>query len=89
VGSHRGRIFKTAEDGLFVEFASAIEAVRCAVDLQRVIAERNELVALDRRLAFRIGINLGDVLSDQEDLFGDCVNGGAVGKHDRTRWRTH
>ncbi|KWV56947.1 hypothetical protein AS026_32570 [Rhizobium altiplani] len=74
VGSHRGRIFKTAGDGLFVEFASAIEAVRCAVDLQRAIAERNEGVALDRRLAFRIGINLGDVLSDQEDLFGDCVN---------------
>ena len=74
VGSHRGRIFKTAGDGLFVEFASAIEAVRCAVDLQRAIAERNEGIALDRRLAFRIGINLGDVLSDQEDLFGDCVN---------------
>lgn len=71
---HRGRIVKTAGDGLLVEFASAIEAVRCAVDLQRAIAERNRGVAEDRRLTFRIGINLGDILTDHDDLFGDGVN---------------
>ncbi|OCP38967.1 adenylate/guanylate cyclase domain-containing protein [Ensifer sp. LC163] len=71
---HRGRIFKTAGDGLLVEFASAIEAVRCAVDVQRATAEWNKDVAEDRRLTFRIGINLGDILADQEDIFGDGVN---------------
>jgi len=74
VEGHKGRIFKTAGDGFLAEFASAIEAVRCAVDLQRATAERNKDVAQDRRLAFRMGINLGDVLADQEDLFGDGVN---------------
>ncbi|PST22253.1 adenylate/guanylate cyclase domain-containing protein [Mesorhizobium plurifarium] len=74
VEAHRGRIFKTAGDGFLVEFASAIEAVRCAVDLQRVTAERNKEVAQARRLVFRMGINLGDVLADQEDVFGDGVN---------------
>ncbi len=74
VGIHRGRIFKTAGDGFLTEFASAIEAVRCAVDLQRATAERNKDVAQDRRLVFRMGINLGDVLADQEDMFGDGVN---------------
>jgi len=71
---HRGRIFKTAGDGFLTEFASAIEAVRCAVDLQRTIEERNKGVAEDRRLTFRIGINLGDILVDHEDMFGDGVN---------------
>ncbi|WFU91893.1 adenylate/guanylate cyclase domain-containing protein (plasmid) [Rhizobium sp. CC1099] len=74
VGTHRGRIFKTAGDGFLAEFASAIEAVRCAVDFQRAIAERNKDVAEDRRLAFRIGINLGDILTDHDDVFGDGVN---------------
>ncbi|THK34027.1 adenylate/guanylate cyclase domain-containing protein [Ensifer sp. MPMI2T] len=74
VEGHRGRIFKTSGDGFLVEFASAIEAVRCAVDLQRATAERNKDVTQDRRLAFRMGINLGDVLADQEDVFGDGVN---------------
>ncbi|MBP1887044.1 adenylate/guanylate cyclase domain-containing protein [Sinorhizobium mexicanum] len=74
VETHRGRIFKTAGDGFLAEFASPIEAVRCAVDLQRVTAERNEGLAEDRRLAFRMGVNLGDVLADREDIFGDGVN---------------
>ncbi|GEC34913.1 adenylate/guanylate cyclase domain-containing protein [Sinorhizobium fredii] len=74
VETHRGRIFKTAGDGFLVEFASPIEAVRCAVDVQRATAERNKDVAQGRRLAFRMGINLGDVLADQEDVFGDGVN---------------
>ncbi|MDP9811517.1 TolB-like protein/class 3 adenylate cyclase [Rhizobium tibeticum] len=74
VGMHKGRIVKTAGDGFLAEFASAIEAVRCAVDFQQAIAERNEGVADDLRLAFRVGINLGDILTDHEDVFGDCVN---------------
>ncbi|MCA1443731.1 tetratricopeptide repeat protein [Ensifer sp. IC4062] len=74
VETHKGRIFKTAGDGFLAEFASAIEAVRCAVDLQRATAERNKEVAQDRRLVFRMGINLGDVLVDQDDVFGDGVN---------------
>ena len=71
---HRGRIFKTAGDGLLAEFASAIEAVRCAVELQRAIAERNKGVTEDQRLTFRMGINLGDILVEHEDMFGDAVN---------------
>ncbi|CDM62632.1 MULTISPECIES: adenylate/guanylate cyclase domain-containing protein [Rhizobium] len=74
VGIHKGRIVKTAGDGLLAEFASAIEAVRCAVDFQQAIADRNEGVADDLRPAFRAGINLGDILTDYEDVFGDCVN---------------
>ncbi|MBB5535030.1 adenylate/guanylate cyclase domain-containing protein [Rhizobium giardinii] len=71
---HSGRIFKIAGDGFLAEFASPIEAVRCAVDLQRETAERNGDGFQDGRLVFRIGINLGDVLADQEDIFGDGVN---------------
>ncbi|MGN7882350.1 adenylate/guanylate cyclase domain-containing protein [Ensifer sp. 22460] len=74
VETHRGRIFKTAGDGFLAEFASAIEAVRCAVDLQQATAERSKDVDQDRRLVFRMGINLEDVLADQEDVFGDGVN---------------
>ncbi|MEY9583347.1 adenylate/guanylate cyclase domain-containing protein [Sinorhizobium fredii] len=74
VETHRGRIFKTAGDGFLAEFASPIEAVRCAVDLQRATTEQCKDVAQDRRLVFRMGINLEDVLADQEDVFGDGVN---------------
>lgn len=74
VETHRGRIFKTVGDGFLAEFASAIEAMRCAVDLQRATAERCKDVAQDRRLVFRMGINLEDVLADQDDVFGDGVN---------------
>ncbi|MBP2235299.1 adenylate cyclase [Sinorhizobium kostiense] len=74
VEGHKGRIFKSAGDGFLAEFASAIEAVRCAVEVQQAAAERNTEVAQDRRLVFRMGINLGDVLADQEDVFGDGVN---------------
>jgi adenylate cyclase len=74
VETHRGRIFKTAGDGFLAEFASPIEAVRCAVDLQRATTEQCKDVAQDRRLVFRMGINLEDVLADHEDVFGDGVN---------------
>jgi adenylate cyclase len=74
VDRHRGRIVKTAGDGLIVEFASAIEAVRCAIGLQQAMAERNSEVPEDRRLTFRMGVNLGDVMSEHGEVFGDSVN---------------
>ena len=72
--SHRGRIVKTTGDGMLVEFASAVDAVRCAVDVQRGMAERNETVPLDQRIEFRIGINVGDIIGDGADIYGDGVN---------------
>jgi class 3 adenylate cyclase len=71
---HRGRIVKTTGDGLLVEFNSVIDAVRCAVDVQRGMAERNAEVDPDSRIEFRIGINLGDVIIDGDDIYGDGVN---------------
>jgi len=69
-----GRIVKTAGDGILMEFGSVVDAVRCAVDIQRGMAERNAGVAPDRRIEFRIGINLGDVIVEDGDIFGDGVN---------------
>jgi TolB-like protein/class 3 adenylate cyclase len=71
---HRGRIVKTTGDGLLVEFASVVDAVRCAVDVQREMAERNIGVPAETRIEFRVGINLGDIISDGDDIFGDGVN---------------
>jgi TolB-like protein/Tfp pilus assembly protein PilF len=74
VAAHRGRIVKTTGDGLLVEFASVVDAVDCACTVQRGIAERNTVVPPDKRLEFRIGINLGDVIIDGDDIYGDGVN---------------
>src|SRR5580704_9640168 len=74
IAEHRGRIVKTTGDGLLVEFGSAVDAVRCAVDVQRGMAERNETVPLDGRIEFRIGINVGDIIGDGDDIYGDGVN---------------
>ena len=74
VKEHRGRIVKTTGDGLLIEFASVIDAVRCAVEVQRGMAERNAEVPEARRIEFRIGINLGDIIRDGRDIFGDGVN---------------
>ena len=74
VKEHRGRIVKTTGDGLLIEFASVVDAVRCAVEVQRGIAERNAEVPEARRIEFRIGINLGDIIRDGRDIFGDGVN---------------
>jgi class 3 adenylate cyclase len=71
---HGGRIVKTAGDGALVEFASAIDAVRCAVEVQRGMAERNARLLGDHRIEFRIGINVGDIVSDDGNIFGDGVN---------------
>ena len=74
VKEHRGRIVKTTGDGLLVEFASVVDAERCAVVVQREMAERNADVPPDRRLEFRIGINVGDIIKDGRDIYGDGVN---------------
>jgi class 3 adenylate cyclase/TolB-like protein len=74
IANHRGRIVKTTGDGMLVEFASAVDAVRCAVDIQRSMAERNEAVPPDKRIQFRIGINVGDIIGDGADIYGDGVN---------------
>ena len=71
---HRGRIVKTTGDGLLVEFASVVDAVRCAVDVQRGMAERNAESLADQRIDFRIGINVGDIIIDGDDIYGDGVN---------------
>jgi adenylate cyclase len=74
IKEHRGRIVKTTGDGLLIEFASVVDAVRCAVEVQREMAERNTGVPHDRRIEFRMGINLGDIIRDGRDIFGDGVN---------------
>jgi TolB-like protein len=74
IAEHDGRIVKTTGDGLLLEFSSVVDAVRCAVDVQRGMAERNVAVAPDKRLDFRIGINVGDIIIDDDDIFGDGVN---------------
>jgi TolB-like protein len=74
IEEHHGRIVKTTGDGLLVEFASVVDAVRCAVAVQRAMAERNAGLSGDRRIEFRIGINLGDVIIEGDDIFGDGVN---------------
>src|SRR5579863_4637423 len=74
VTKHGGRIVKTMGDGLLIEFSSVVDAVECAVAVQTVMAERNEGVPQDRRMLFRIGINLGDILIEGDDILGDGVN---------------
>ena len=74
VAKHGGRIVKTTGDGVLLEFPSVVDAVECAVAVQAVMAERNEGVPQDRRMLFRIGINLGDILIEGDDILGDGVN---------------
>src|SRR6516162_8982760 len=74
IKGHRGRIVKTTGDGLLVEFGSVVDAVRCAVEVQQGMAERNAEVSEEKRIEFRIGINLGDIIRDGRDIFGDGVN---------------
>ncbi|MBM6584507.1 adenylate/guanylate cyclase domain-containing protein [Microvirga sp. BT689] len=74
IQGHQGRIVKTTGDGALVEFASAVEAVRCAVEIQSAMKERNTQLPPSERIAFRMGINVGDVIIDEEDIFGDSVN---------------
>jgi len=74
VSKHGGRIVKTTGDGVLLEFPSVVDAVECAVAVQAVMAERNEGVPADRQMLFRIGINLGDILIEGDDILGDGVN---------------
>jgi adenylate cyclase len=74
IAEHKGRIVKTTGDGTLVEFASVVDAVRCAVEVQRAMGERNTGIAANTRIDLRIGINLGDVIVEGDDLYGDGVN---------------
>jgi adenylate cyclase len=74
IAEHHGRIVKTTGDGMLVEFPSVVDAVRCAVDVQRGMVEQNAAIPADERIEFRVGINLGDVIVDGDDVFGDGVN---------------
>src|SRR6516165_2113570 len=74
IGEHRGRIVKNTGDGFLVEFASVVDAVRCAVEIQRGMPEREAVVPEERRIGFRMGINVGDVIAEEHDIFGDGVN---------------
>jgi class 3 adenylate cyclase/pimeloyl-ACP methyl ester carboxylesterase len=74
ISEHHGRIVKTTGDGMLVEFASVVDAVACAVKIQRNMVRRNVGIPAERQIVFRIGINLGDIIIDGEDIFGDGVN---------------
>ena len=74
VKDHRGRIVKNTGDGRLAEFASVVDAVRCATEIQRRMVDREPEVPEERRIRFRIGINLGDVIAEEHDIFGDGVN---------------
>jgi adenylate cyclase len=74
IANYRGRIVKTTGDGMLVEFASAVDAVRGAVEVQRGMAEQNAALPQDKRIEFRIGIHVGDIIIDDNDIFGDGVN---------------
>src|SRR6476646_9658677 len=73
VAKHGGRLVKSTGDGVLLEFPSVVDAVECAVAVQAVMAQRNEGIAQDRRMLFRIGINLGDILIEGDDILGDGV----------------
>ena len=74
IKENHGRIVKTTGDGLLLEFASVVDAVRCAVEVQREMMERNADVPAGRRIEFRMGINVGDIIKDGRDIYGDGVN---------------
>jgi adenylate cyclase len=74
IKEHHGRVVKNTGDGALAEFPSVVDAVRCAVEIQRAMAGRDADLPEDRRVRFRIGINLGDIIADGDDIFGDGVN---------------
>src|SRR3954469_13196743 len=74
IAAHHGRIVKTTGDGALVEFASVVDAVGSAGAMQRGMVSRNVNVAEEKRIVFRIGINVGDIIIDGDDIFGDGVN---------------
>src|SRR5499426_220496 len=74
IKEHRGRVVKNTGDGFLAEFASVVDAVRCAVEVQRGMAERNATMPTVNRVEFRIGVHQGDVVIEEHDIFGDAVN---------------
>jgi len=74
IAEHRGRIVKTTGDGVLIEFPSVVDAVRCAVEMQRGMTGRNAEIPAERRIELRMGINLGDIIIDSDDIYGDGVN---------------
>jgi adenylate cyclase len=74
IKEHHGRIVKTTGDGMLAEFSSVVGAVRCAAEIQRAMVDPDTEIAEDRRIRFRVGINLGDIIVDEDDIFGDGVN---------------
>src|SRR3954451_19818223 len=74
IKEHRGRIVKNAGDGMLVEFANVVDAVRCAAEVQRGMIDREPDITDKRRISFRIGVNLGDIIVEEHDIFGDGVN---------------
>ena len=74
IAEHKGRIVKTTGDGILIEFPSVVEAVACAVAVQRGMAERNPGTPEEQRIVFRVGINLGDIIVEEGDIHGDGVN---------------
>src|SRR4051812_13461634 len=74
IAAHRGRIVKTTGDGMLVEFASAVDATRCAIEVQGSMARQNADIPQGKRIEFRIGIHVGDIIIDEDDIFGDGVN---------------
>jgi adenylate cyclase len=74
IAEHRGRIVKTSGDGMLVEFASVVDAVKCAVEVQQAMRERETDLPADKLIQFRVGVNLGDVIVDGDDIHGDGVN---------------
>ena len=74
ITEHRGRTVKNTGDGLLAEFSSVVDAVRCAVEVQRGMIDREPDLPEERRIRFRIGVNLGDVIVEEHDIFGDGVN---------------
>jgi adenylate cyclase len=74
IAEHKGRLVKTTGDGLLVEFTSVVDALRCAAEVQTAMAERNAAIEADNRIEFRIGANVGDVVVEDGDIFGDGVN---------------
>src|SRR3954467_10712974 len=74
IAEYRGRIVKTTGDGMLVEFQSVLDALRCAARVQRELAERNQPVAAERRMEYRVGIHQGDIVVEDDDIFGDGVN---------------
>jgi hypothetical protein len=73
IAEHRGRVVKNTGDGMLAEFSSVVDAVRCAAEVQRAMADRNAETAEDKRITFRVGINLGDVIAEPDDIYGDSA----------------